>query len=290
MARRAAQTGPGPMVMVALEQYFPENSRIINDEMARRILPFSARASIWLKLRLMSVENMVKWTEKRMPGMWSGFMCRKRYIDEKVTEAIGAQTEAVVNLGAGFDTRAFRLPALSGIRIWEVDQPGNIKAKRTRLSKILDEVPANITLVPIDFDHQELGDVLKSYGYPAKARTFFIWEAVTQYLPEASVRMTFDYLAKSPAGSRLTFTYVRKDFIEGKVLYGHDYIYKNMISKGRSWHFGIEPEGVADFLSAYGWHVLEHLGYDELAERYVKPTGRKLLSTLLERMVYAEKT
>jgi len=35
--------------------------------------------------------------------------------------------------------------------------------------------------------------------------------------------------------------------------------------------------------------VLEHLGYEELAERYVKPTGRKLVSTPLERMVYAEK-
>ena len=41
--------------------------------------------------------------------------------------------------------------------------------------------------------------------------------------------------------------------------------------------------------STYGWHVVEHLGYEELAERYVKPTGRELASTPIERMVYAEK-
>jgi hypothetical protein len=35
--------------------------------------------------------------------------------------------------------------------------------------------------------------------------------------------------------------------------------------------------------------VVEHLGYEELAERYVKPTGRKLASSPIERMVCAKK-
>jgi len=43
------------------------------------------------------------------------------------------------------------------------------------------------------------------------------------------------------------------------------------------------------FLQAYGWRVVEHLGYDELHEWYVKPTGRQLDVMLIERMVYAEK-
>jgi hypothetical protein len=46
---------------------------------------------------------------------------------------------------------------------------------------------------------------------------------------------------------------------------------------------------VADLLSSHGWRVVEHLGYDELAERYVKPTGRALAATPITRMVYAEK-
>ena len=289
MAQKAAKTGPGPTVMVALEQHFPESARIIKDELAHRILPFGVRASIWLKLRLMSVDNMVKWTEKRMPGMWSGFMCRKRYIDDKVAEAVDVQTETVVNLGAGFDTRAYRLSALSGIPVWEVDQPENIDAKRLRLRKVLEEVPAHVTLVPIDFDREVLADVLTSNGYVGDMTTFFIWEAVTQYLPEASIRTTFDFFAKAPAGSRLAFTYIRKDFIDGEALYGHEYLYEKMVLKDKSWLFGMDPREVADFLGVYGWRVLEHLGYEELAERYVKSTRRELLTTALERMVYAEK-
>lgn len=289
MAQKAATTGPGPTVMVALEQHYPESVRIINDELAYQILPFGARASIWFLLRLMSIDSMVRWTEKKMPGMWSGFMCRKRYIDDKVTEAVDVQTEAVVNLGAGFDTRAYRLSALTRVPVWEVDQSENINAKRLRLRKVFEEIPALVTLVPIDFDHEVLGDVLTSHGYAGDMRTFFIWEAVTQYLSEASVRTTFDFLAKARARSRLAFTYIRKDFMDGKTLYGHEYLYEKMVLKDRSWLFGMDPEKVADFLGGYGWRLLEHLGYEELAERYVKSVGRDLLTTALERMVYAEK-
>jgi len=221
--------------------------------------------------------------------MWGGFMCRKRYIDEKVTEAMDGQTEVIVNLGAGFDTRAYRLPALSGIPVWEVDQPKNIKAKQIRLGKVLDQIPSSVTLVPIDFDHEELGGVLKSYGYSVDVKTFFVWEAVTQYLPEDSVRMTFDFLAKAAAGSRLIFTYVRKDFLDASALYDQKYLFENMVNRHKIWLFGMAPETVTDFLAAYDWRILDHLGYDELAERYVKPTGRDLLSTPLERIVYAEK-
>ena len=62
-----------------------------------------------------------------------------------------------------------------------------------------------------------------------------------------------------------------------------------MLLKDKIWLFGMDPEEVPDFLAEYGWRVLEHFGYEELAERYVKPTGRKLASIALERIVYAEK-
>lgn len=278
------------MVMVALEQHLPESVRIINDELAQRILPLGIRASLWVKLRLMSVDKMISWTERKMPGMWSGFMCRKRYIDDTLADAVKAQIETVVNLGAGFDTRAYRLSDLSRARVWEVDQSENINAKRLRLEKIFGKIPKHVTLVALDFDQDVLEDVLKSSACPSDVKTFFIWEAVTQYLSEDSVRTIWEYLSGAASGSRLVFTYVRKEFIDGIALYGHEYVYERMILKGRrSWLFGMAPEEVTDFLGVYGWRVLEHLGYEELAVRYVHQTGRKLLSTPLERIVYAEK-
>jgi methyltransferase (TIGR00027 family) len=173
--------------------------------------------------------------------------------------------------------------------VWEVDLPENIDGKRKRLKKILGDIPAHVTLVPVDFDRERIGDVLAAHGYSPELRTFFIWEAVTQYLPAPSIESTFDFLANAPSGSRLAFTYIRRDFIEGKSRYGQEQLYRNMIVKNKTWLFGINPDEVADFIAPSGWRVLEHYGYDELADKYVKPTGRILLSTPLERMVYAEK-
>jgi len=289
LARQAAKTGAGPTTIVAIEQHVPEDMRIISDDLAYRILPFGMRVYVSL-MRFSSVrDRMIRATEKKVPGIWGGVLCRKRYIDDRVAEAAGGQTETVVNLGAGFDTRAYRLPALVEVPVWEVDQRENIDAKRLRLKTVFQEVPAHVTLVPIDFDREELGAVLASHGYAADTRTFFILEGVTQYLTEAGLQATFDLLAGAPAGSRVVFTYVRRDFIDGSVLHGLEYLYERMLLKDESWLFGMDPEEVADFLSEYGWRVLEHLGYEELAERYVKPTGRDLASMPIERIVHAEK-
>jgi methyltransferase (TIGR00027 family) len=196
--------------------------------------------------------------------------------------------EAVVNLGAGFDTRPYRLPVLSGLPVWEVDQFGNVEAKERRLRKVLGTIPANITLVPAGFDRDDLGSILAAQGYSADKPTFFVWEAVTQYLTEQGVRGTFDWLAKAAPGSRLAFTYVRRDFLDGKTFYGWESGYRQFVAS-KVWLFGMEPEGCPTFLKDYGWRIIEDVGYDELADKYILPTGRRLVSTPVERMVYAER-
>jgi methyltransferase (TIGR00027 family) len=288
VTQAAAKTGAGPTVTVAVEQHFPENQRIIEDNLAYSILPFSMRTFVHLTRLAFVRDWMVRAAEKSAPGIWGGLMCRKRYIDEKLIESV-AQIDAVVDLGAGFDTRAYRLPALADMLVWEVDQPENIGPKQARLWKLFGEVPTHVKLVPIDSDREELDAVLASHGYPADRRMFFIWEAVTQYLTETGIRTTFDFLAKAARGSRLAFTYIRKDFLDGQVMYGQDELYKQYVVRDKVWLFGMDPEGVTNFLGSYGWRVVEHLGYEEMAERYVKPTGRELASTPIERMVYAEK-
>ena len=286
MSRKAAQTGPGAMVLVAIEQAFPEGERIITDDLAYRILPFGYRAEV--RLIRPFKDLIIKKSEQKVPGLWGGIMARKRYIDDKMSDDVG-QIEAVVNLGAGFDTRAFRLQALAEVPIWEVDQPQNIDAKRARLEKVFQEAPTHVTLVPIDFDHEDLATVLASHGYTPEKKTFFIWEGVTQYVTEGGIRATFDFLANVPAGSRLVFTYTPRDFIDGENFYGQEYLYKQMLLKDKIWLFGIDPENVGDFLGEYGWRVLEHLSYEELGERYVKPTGRELKSMAIERIVLAKR-
>jgi len=275
------------MALVAVEQYFPKAQRVIDDGVAARLLPLGAMIFVrFLRPRWMS-DWIIGLSEKSNPGIWGGLLCRKCYIDEKLV-ASRNQIEAVVNLGAGFDTRPYRLPALSSLPVWEVDQRENIEAKEKRLRKGFGMIPANVKLVVADFDRDDLGSILAAQGYSAAKQTFFVWEAVTQYLTEQGVRATFDWLAKAAPGSRLAFTYVRKDFLDGKTFYGWESGYRQFVAS-KVWMFGMEPEDCPSFLKGYGWRILEDVGYDELAAKYIVPTGRRLASTPVERMVYAER-
>ena len=107
-------------------------------------------------------------------------------------------------------------------------------------------------------------------------------------MTHAGLVATFEFLAKAAPGSRLTFTHVRKDSLHGKAMHGDEDLYKRFVVKG-VWLFGMEPDRVEPFLDPFGWRVIEHIGYQELVDRYVKPTGRELAFTPVERIVYAEK-
>jgi methyltransferase (TIGR00027 family) len=288
MAQAAAKTGSGPTAMVAVEQYFPLEQRILIDDLSISILPLGAKVLLWFISPSWARNWLIRFAEKNSPGLWALVMCRKRFIDDKLIESVDC-IGAIVNLGAGSDTRVYRLQALAHIPAWEIDQQQNIDAKRARLQKMFRAVPSNVTLIAADFDHDELGATLKAGGVSNAVPTFFILEGVLQYLTEPAVKSIFDFMAKAAKGSRLAFTYVRKDFIDGRSLYGQEGLHQRYVQKG-IWIVGLEyPDGVANLLSEYGWRLIEDFGYEELAQRYVKPSGRELSSTPVERVAYAEK-
>ena len=97
-------------------------------------------------------------------------------------------------------------------------------------------------------------------------------------------------LAQAAAGSRLDFTYVRQDFIDGADLYGAPTLYRRIRQRRQVWKFGLLPEDVAGFLGQYGWRLIEQAGPDEYRwTRYIRPAGRDLTASQLEWSAYAEK-
>jgi methyltransferase (TIGR00027 family) len=289
MARNPeAQTAFGPMVLSAIEQQEPPGRRLVDDDLAAAFLPVPLRALV-AATRLAPLRRaIIGVSERSGPGMWANMACRKRYIDDNLERALG-DIDAVVVLGAGFDTRAYRLARRSEIPVFEVDQPLNVERKKRVVARVLGTPPASVKLVPVDFEHDDLMAALESHGYRPEYRTFFAWEGVTQYLTEAALRATFTQLAQAAPGSRLDFTYVRREFIDGDELYGAPGLYKRMRQRRQVWKFGLVPEDVADFIAPYGWRLIEQAGPDEFMNRYVRPSGRTLATSQLEWSAYAEK-
>jgi O-methyltransferase involved in polyketide biosynthesis len=83
---------------------------------------------------------------------------------------------------------------------------------------------------------------------------------------------------------------VRRDFIEGVNLYGAKQLYRKVRQRRQLWHFGLQPEEVAEFLAPYGWRLTEQLGPEQIMQRYVEPTGRDLTASEIEWSAYAEKS
>lgn len=289
MARNhAAQTAFGPMVLAAIEQNEPPERRLVDDDMAELFLPARLRWLAAATRPAMLRRPLMAALERSGPGLVANLTCRKSYIDDQLDAALDG-IEAVVILGAGLDTRAYRLTRRVRIPIFEVDQPVNVARKAATVRRVLGTLPRSVRLVAVDFERDDLLTALAEHGYRPDYRTFFVWEGVTQYLTEEAVRTTLAGLHPVAAGSRLVFTYVRRDFIDGTNLYGAPALYRKVRRRRQLWHFGLDPEQVPEFLAEYGWRLVEQVGSEQLTQRYVEPAGRKLTASQLEWSAYAEK-
>jgi methyltransferase (TIGR00027 family) len=124
-------------------------------------------------------------------------------IDEAILEHAAPQ---VVILGAGLDGRAWRMPALAGAYVCEVDQPASQHEKQDRAAALpADRAPR---FVPVDFGRDRLADALAAAGHRTGTPTTWVWEGVVPYLTRAAVAATVaEVAACSAPGSRLIVNY-----------------------------------------------------------------------------------
>ena len=292
---KQTSTGYVPAVMRAMENLLPEDKRLFEDPYSEKFLPpFYLPPFYKLFVVLMHSSKMlnflIKVRERLTPGIIGGLICRTRYIDDALNNAIEEGFETIVNLGAGMDTRVFRIPGIENVQYFELDFPELQKAKRAYIDKKIGGLPPDFSLVPIDFNSQDVGEELKKAGYALSSKTLFIWEGVTQYIPREAVDNTMKYVARAAAGSRIVFTYVLKSFIDGSYIpHGLNSLYKLVLKKENPlWLCGFEPAGMPDYLSKYSLHLIEDVGHKEYFERYIKPRGRDLTVMEIERTVLAE--
>jgi methyltransferase (TIGR00027 family) len=228
-------------------------------------------------------------------------MIRTRFIDAALERAIAAGATQLVILGAGFDSHAYRYShLLEHVRVFEVDRSATQALKRERVRLALGAVPANVTYVAIDFQHDDLADVLARHGHDLRKRTFFIMEGVTMYVPEEGIRRTLRFVGDHAGGSGIVFDFVPRAMIE--MLAGIDmnnipaaarpFLQRFLdLIKDEPWVFGIPLGSEATFLGEFGMDVREVLtiGGPESVARYLTKTdgtqvGAKTLEALMAKM------
>ena len=273
-----------------VELYLPKEKRLFDDPYSLRLLPFGWRVfyKVFMLPGLRSVILTLR--EKRMPGSLGGILCRTRYIDDLLKRSLESGLDQVVILGAGFDSRAYRIEGMDRVQVFEVDFPGTRALKQKRVVHVLGKIPENVTLTGIDFNRENLNDVLSEAGFQKELRTLFIWEGVTQYLTSEAVSKTLEYVSHSSGnGSGIVFTYVLKGLIEGTdrpEWFGPFLSFAEKV--GSPLQFGLDPQKLASYLADRGLKLISDVGAGDYQEMYLKQLGRELNVFEGERAVFAE--
>ncbi|MFB7737070.1 class I SAM-dependent methyltransferase [Streptomyces sp. NPDC056112] len=190
-----------------------------------------------------------------------------------IDEALRAHvTGQLVILGAGLDTRAWRMPELAQTDVWEVDHPASQQDKRARLAEaapvlrgpdegdlLAAELPAiarTVRFTPVDFAVDDLGAALDAAGHDPAAPTTWLWEGVVPYLTRDEVRATVAALAaRTVPGSALVVNYQAPSAraAAGRLL---TRVLGSSVTSGEPWRSLWRPQRMAALLAEYGLRVV----------------------------------
>lgn len=260
----------------ALETCRPAETRLFADPLAESFLDAGLRAAVAAS-RLPVVGRAVPWlVDRQVPGPRLSAVARTRLIDDTLLHALADGVQQVVILGAGYDTRAYRLPALRRVRVIEIDHPDTQAVKRSIIQRELGTTGAHVSFVPIDFDRQSLADIVTDGDLARGVATFILWEGVASYLSPAAVDATVRW-ARDVAGpnSQLMLTYVHRGLIEGTQQFPHAGAWVRSVQRaGEPFVFGFNPCELPEYLTDRGWQLTDDLSTPEaLVEYGLPPTG-----------------
>ncbi|WP_433859741.1 class I SAM-dependent methyltransferase [Streptomyces kronopolitis] len=191
------------------------------------------------------------------------FGLRTRVLDDFLLRSTQTHARQVILLGAGLDTRAFRLDWPPGCVVFEIDREGVLAFKRKVLDGLSATPAAARVPIPIDLRDDWVG-ALADAGFDPAAPSVWLAEGLLFYLTNAAETYLIDTVDRlSTGGSALAFEVkLDKDLLE----YRDSPLYtstKHQIGIDLLNLFAREPRpDSAGALSGKGWSTSVHTPFD----------------------------
>lgn len=272
-----ASGGPDILAPLLMEHVSLFGPNIPGSYFFTHLYLFLARCHYYLTGRIFA-DQLTECCLKRMTrlGETACLQARTCWFDDVVDTFANANEGTqfnVVILGAGFDTRCYRLSSIrerQNVNLFEVDAPGTQQNKRNALKKAKIDC-ANVHFISCDFECQDWMKSLKlQSNFNHKLPTIFVWEGVSMYVEREVVKSTISQISRCAIGSCIAFDYAFSD--------GTSMVLKKSAARiGEPWKFALNFDEVDNLVQECQelsegrvvLRVMDHLRKDEMKRRYL---------------------
>jgi methyltransferase (TIGR00027 family) len=187
---------------------------------------------------------------------------RTRFYDDWLTAAAAEGVRQFVLLGAGLDTRAYRLEWPTGTAVYELDLPPVVEAKREVLEQADASPACRRTTIGVDLTGEWAGE-LQTVGFDATQPTAWLAEGLLVYLSaEQAAHILETATQLSTPGSQLA-----TEAVAGT----HERVTDtDTAATVAMWQGGL-ADGLQPWLTTHGWKPRFHSLVD-VAAKYGRPT------------------
>lgn len=259
----------------ANETHLSEDERVFQDPYAEYFFPAEVRQMVrnvdWVKAERAKYEAL-------MPGVNGALVARIRFMDECLKDALESGFKQLVIVGAGYDTRAYRVPGVKErLKVFEIDHPLTQGVKVDTLKQIFGALPDHVTYVSVEFGKDRLNDKLRQAGYDAGQKTLFIIEGLLMYLPPAAVEGLLAFVCQaSGPGSALVADTFSTAVVSGSSPLPEARMLKQFVeNEGAVLQFGIGEEKEEAFFKSRGFSRVSRVSTAWCKDKYFKGPSRE---------------
>ena len=198
-----------------------------------------------------------------LAGARTQVVCRSRYTEDRLAEAVARGTGQYVILGAGLDTFAYRSPLAHRVRTFEVDHPSSQADKRARVTAA--GLSGPVSYVDVDFETDDLLSRLVGKGLDPHRPTLVSWLGVSMYLAAHAVARTAAVIGRLAPGTELILDYMLPPELRDEAGQSYvDQVAPVSEQRGEPWRSYFSPDAMADLLRRAGFATSDHIGQPQM--------------------------
>jgi methyltransferase (TIGR00027 family) len=287
IAGPGSKTAMGALLARFFESQKPADERICYDPYAAYFI--NPKILEWGAHHPDEARIMQEQLDRFFPGRNNSIVARVRFFDDFVKKSIDEGIEQLVILGAGYDSRAYRIEGLEKIKTFEVDHPATQYIKIKKIEMIFGNLPDHVVYVSCNLETEDLNQRLINRGYKRQVKTLFLMEGVLMYLQPNVVDEILSFITKnSGKKSSILFDYFPQSAVDGSSKLEAGRNLRNQVSQlGEPFKFGIKEGIIETFLIQRGFTQVCNVTIEDCKKTYFQGINKNRIIDSLKSFVYA---